>query len=53
MFGMKLFGDLNVIVYVVYFILWRCLMAVIVYLAIALVGGMFLALSFSGSYSER
>jgi hypothetical protein len=53
MFGVKLFGDLNVIVYVVHFILWRCLMAVIVYLAVGLVGLMFLALSFSGTHSER
>jgi len=50
---MKLFPVLNVIVYVVHFIPWRCLMAAIVYLVIALVGIMFLALCFSGSYSER
>jgi uncharacterized membrane protein len=53
MFGVKLFGDLNVIVYVVHFIPWRCLMAAIVYLVIALVCIMFLTLSFSGTHSER
>jgi len=50
---MKLFCESNVIVYVVDFILWRCLVAAIVYLVVGLVGVMFLALCFSGTYSER